>query len=46
MWALSTCRSPNVFYEVLSLTEVDPFLRAKPQAQLFLFCAGVWKMLR
>ena len=42
MWALSACRRLDVFDEILCLTEVDPFLRAKPQAQFFLFCAGIW----
>lgn len=45
MWTLSTRRFLNVFHEVFRLTEIDPFLRAKLQAQLFLFCAGVWKLL-
>jgi hypothetical protein len=43
VWALSACRCPDVFYEILCLTEVDPFLCAKLQAQLFLFCAGIWE---
>jgi hypothetical protein len=41
MWAFSACRFPDVLNEILRLTEIDPFLRAKAQAQFFLFCAGV-----
>jgi hypothetical protein len=41
MRALSTCRFLDVFHEIFRLTEIDPFLRSKLQAQLFLFCAGV-----